>query len=319
MAVGAGIGLAFSSTLVRPIRLLLQDIRIVAAGDLDHVTKSHSADEFGMLARSFHAMTRSLKRAQEAAWEAKARDHELKIATEIQSNLLPSRVPRPPGWDVGAYYRPSREVGGDYYDFIPIDAGHLGIVVADVSGKGIPGSMVMTMFRSLLRMEAESNLSAAAVLVRTNRTLARDIRRGMFVTCCYGILDLKSPSLLVASAGHNPLVVVRQADRTRELVNPNGIALGLDRGALFERTIKEQRVPLRPGDRLVFYTDGVVESMNPRDREFGDERFFEMCTMLAGHPSNELIARVVRALDAHQSTGPQHDDITLVTARLVPE
>jgi len=134
----------------------------------------------------------------------------------------------------------------------------------------------------------------------------------------YIVLNVRNRTLLVSSAGHNPLIVARHATKKYELVNPNGIALGFDKGPIFERTIKEQRVQLFPGDRICAYTDGVVESMSLDMEEFGDERFYDMNLALAARTSNEFITTVVEALDKHQSTGPQHDDISLVTVRLLP-
>ncbi|MBI3269138.1 MAG: SpoIIE family protein phosphatase [Planctomycetes bacterium] len=318
VAIGAVVGFFLASFVTKPVKVLIHDIQAVAEGDLGHQTKAHSADEIGIVAKAFNSMTRSLQVAHEAELSAKALEHELNIATEIQSNLLPRKIPKIPGFDISAYYRPSKEVGGDYYDFIPIDADNLGIVVADVSGKGIPGSMVMTMARSLLRMEAERNLSTADTLVKTNRILAKDIRRGMFVTAMYMILNVKTRTLLVSSAGHNPLHVWRGKTRTYELINPNGIALGFDKGPIFERTVKEQRIQLYPGDRFTGYTDGVVEAMNATNDEFGDERFFQLCQKLAEKDSNQLINVVVKELDEHKGSAPQHDDITLLTFRLAP-
>ncbi|MBI2920557.1 MAG: SpoIIE family protein phosphatase [Planctomycetes bacterium] len=317
--IGAGIGFYLSTIVTKPLKSLMNDINMVSAGDLEHETKAQSTDEIGYLARTFNLMTKSLSSAHEAELENKAMEHELNIATEIQSNLLPHRIPKIAGYELGAYYRPSKEVGGDYYDFIQIDQNHLGIIVADVSGKGIPGSMVMTMARSLIRMEAERNLSTADTLVKTNRILARDIRRGMFVTCLYALLDVRSRTLLVSSAGHNPMVVFRKATGKYELVNPNGIALGFDKGPIFERTIKEQQIQLGLGDRICLYTDGVVESMDSKNVEFGDERFYKMVQLLAEKDSNVFINAIVRTLDEHQGESPQHDDITIVTVRLLPQ
>jgi serine phosphatase RsbU (regulator of sigma subunit) len=123
--------------------------------------------------------------------EQKMLEHELAIAEELQANLLPRRLPQVPGYDINAYYRPSREVGGDYYDFIEIDEDHLGIVVADVSGKGIPGSIVMTETRALMKSEGARTMSPADVLIRVNRVLHEDIKRGMFVTMFYMVVSLK--------------------------------------------------------------------------------------------------------------------------------
>src|SRR5258708_4834997 len=206
--------------------------------------------------------------------ERKMLDHELAIAEELQANLLPRKVPQIPGYDVSAYYRPSREVGGDYYDFIEIDADHLGIVVADVSGKGIPGSIVMTETRALLKSEAVRTLSPAETLMRVNRVLYNDIKRGMFVTVFYAVLDLGKSVLTCVSAGHNPMVLWRKASNTCHLVNSNGLALGIDPGPLFEKTVKEQKVQLFKGDRFVLYTDGGTESMNRQREQFGQNRFY---------------------------------------------
>jgi sigma-B regulation protein RsbU (phosphoserine phosphatase) len=251
--------------------------------------------------------------------ERKMLDHELAIAEELQANLLPRKVPQIPGYDVSAYYRPSREVGGDYYDFIEIDADHLGILVADVSGKGIPGSIVMTETRALVKSEAVRTLSPAETLTRVNRVLYHDIKRGMFVTVYYAILQLQKAILTCVSAGHNPMVLWRKASNTCHLVNPNGLALGIDKGPLFEKTLKEQKIQLFKGDRFALYTDGVIESMNRNNEQFGQNRFYLRVKQLADKSSSEFLSLLVTELEAHQGDAPQHDDITIVTGRTVVE
>jgi sigma-B regulation protein RsbU (phosphoserine phosphatase) len=251
--------------------------------------------------------------------ERKMLDHELAIAEELQANLLPRKVPQIPGYDVSAYYRPSREVGGDYYDFIEIDADHLGILVADVSGKGIPGSIVMTETRALVKSEAVRTLSPAETLTRVNRVLYHDIKRGMFVTVYYAILQLQKALLTCVSAGHNPMVLWRKASNTCHLVNPNGLALGIDKGPLFDKTLKEQKIQLFKGDRFALYTDGVIESMNRNSEQFGQNRFYLRVKQLADKSSSEFLSLLVSELEAHQGDAPQHDDITIVTGRTVAE
>ena len=317
VVLGIGIAVFIAAAVTKPIQLLVSDINAVSRGDLDHETIAHSKDEIGVLAKAFNRMTQGLKAAHETELDKKAAEHELTIAAEIQSNLLPKKIPKIPGYDISAYYRPSKEVGGDLYDFIQIDEEELAILIADVSGKGVPGSMIMTMARSLLRMEGERNHSTADTLVKTNRILARDIRRGMFVTCMYMILNVRQKTLLISSAGHNPLVVFRKATGQIELVNPNGIALGFDKGPIFDRTVKEQKIQLYPGDRFCTYTDGVPEAMSVDDEEFGDDRFYDLCKNLAGVDSNQFVNRIVKELDDHKGDREQHDDITIVTARLL--
>jgi sigma-B regulation protein RsbU (phosphoserine phosphatase) len=250
--------------------------------------------------------------------ESKMREHEMAIAREIQENLLPKQLPKVEGYDIGAYYRPSLEIGGDYYDFFQMDSENIGICVADVSGKGIPGSLVMTMARSLLRMEGMRNPSAADTLMKVNRYLTPDIKRGMFVTAMYVILNTVRRTLLVTSAGHNPMVLYRKASSTCHLVNPNGLALGIDRGPLFDKTIKEQLIQLHPGDRFVLHTDGVVESMNSKQEQLGEHRLYLLIKQYAEKGSNEFSNLIATVLENHKGDAQQHDDITMVTVRILP-
>jgi serine phosphatase RsbU (regulator of sigma subunit) len=317
-AVAAGVGVSFilAAQISQPVQHLLEDMSRVSKGDFNHVTKAHSKDEIGVLARTFNAMTQSLKVAKDAEVQNQARQHDMKIATEIQAGLLPSKIPQIPGFELAAFYQPSKEVGGDYYDFMQIDQEHLVMVVADVSGKGIPGSMVMTMARSLIRMEGSRNLSAADTLKKVNKVIARDIRRGMFVTAIYIILNVKTRKMQVASAGHNPMILYRAKSKSYDLVNPNGIALGFDKGPIFDRTIKEEEIQLEKGDRAVIYTDGIPESMNVKNEEFGDDEFYDLVSKSSTLNSNQFINVVVATVRKHQGKAEQHDDITIATLQV---
>ncbi len=315
--LGVGIAIWISTLITEPIKVLMSDITEVSNGNLEHQTKVHSKDEVGLLASTFNKMTQALKLAHTQELEARALEHDLSIASEIQSNLVPKRMLKIPGYDISAYYRPSKEVGGDYYDFITIDEDNEGIVVADVSGKGIPGSLVMSMARAFIRMEAERsrNTSPSDTLVRANRMLAQDIKKGMFVTALYCILNKKSHEIRVASAGHNPMAVWRAAANQIELVNPSGIALGFDKGPVFERTVKEEKVVLNAGDRIVAYTDGVVEAMNAANQEFGDKRFYRTIQEMGTRDSNQMLNLLIKEIDEYRGEAPQSDDITVVTLR----
>jgi serine phosphatase RsbU (regulator of sigma subunit) len=316
-AVALAIAAWLSHRITKPVRVLIGDINEVSSGNLLHQTAAHSGDEIGQLAASFNRMTAALRTAQQQELQNRALEHELGIASEIQTNLVPKSMLKVPGYDIGAYYRPSKEVGGDYYDFIEIDETRSGLIVADVSGKGVPGSLVMAMARAFIRMEAERsrNPSTADTLVRANRMLARDIKKGMFVTAIYGILDRTNHQIRISSAGHNPMILWRARTDDIVLVNPKGIALGLDKGPVFERTISEEIIQLEPGDRVVFYTDGTVEAMNERKEDFGDKRFYDLCRKLAKVESNQFLNLIMKALDEHKGAAPQHDDMTIVTFR----
>lgn len=247
--------------------------------------------------------------------EQKMLDHEMAIARDLQANILPKRLPMLPGYQINAYYRPSRDVGGDYYDFIEVDPEHLGLVVADVSGKGIPGSMVVQETRVLLRTLGPGILSPKEALTRVNHHLYQDIIRGMFVTVFYAILDVVDRSMALSSAGHNPMICYRAARNACTLVNPNGLALGIDKGPLFARTVQERRLRLEPGDIALLYTDGVTEAFNSKDEQYGPERLYAFIRDHHTLPVRELVKQLVADIDLHQGDAPQHDDITLVALR----
>lgn len=319
VGVGIGISLLLASLVTRPIEALVRDMDIVSRGDLNHATRPMTNDEIGLLAVTFNRMTANLREAQEKEREVQRLNSELNLAKEIHAKLMPDKLPNLPGYDIFTAYYCAKEVGGDYYDFFGVDVekGLLGMVVADVSGKGIPGSMVMGTTRTILRMMAAGNPSPADVLSKTNYHIARDIKRGMFVTMMYVILSVRTREMSIASAGHNPMVIWRQATRTHELVRPNGIALGFDKGPIFDRTVREQKVPLYKGDRVVLYTDGVVEAMNEQREEWGDETFYKFVRDHAELPSKDFVRQLLQALDKHKGNAEQHDDITVTTFRIM--
>lgn len=301
--------------ITRPVLRLVKDMSIVSGGDLDHKTESSSTDEIGYLSTTFNQLTKSLKVAHEAEIEKEKLEHDLSVGREIQQTLLPKTLYKIPGYDLDAFYMSAKEVGGDYYDLIPVDKTKLGVVVADVSGKGIQGAMIMTIMRTVMNIAAVGNLSSKNCMARTNRFLSDRIKRGMFVTAYYAILDCRKGTLSFSSAGHNPMAIYRAKTKTLELLNPTGIALGFDKGPLFERTLKESETTLESGDRFVLYTDGVVEAMNEEREEFTDQAFHDFIMENAEEDSKTFVHKLVSALKKHQGKAPQHDDITIVTFR----
>src|SRR5215203_5022232 len=233
-------------------------------------------------------------------------EQELEVARLIQQNFLPKELPDLPGWQVAAYYRPAREVGGDFYDVIPLPDGRVGFVVGDVTDKGVPAALVMSATRSVLRASAQRLIEPGEVLERVNEHLCPDMPEKMFVTCLYGVLDPKSGHLRFANAGHD-LPYVKTADGVVEL-RARGMPLGLMPGMDYE----EKEAVLQPGDSLLLHSDGVVEAHDPDRDMFGFPRLKET---VAGAPGGqELIDRVISELEAF--TGPdseQEDDITMVT------
>ncbi|MCK6440316.1 MAG: SpoIIE family protein phosphatase, partial [Planctomycetes bacterium] len=261
LIIAITIAFIMGGSITAPIQQLMKDVNIIATGNFSHQPKVRTKDEVGALAKVLGEMAQSLKVGQDMFRENMERKHELSLATEIQENLLPKKTPKIPGYDISAFYSTSKEVGGDYYDFFLLDKFHLGAICADVSGKGVPGSMVMMMAKALITYEAMDNLSPKDIFVKVNKAIAKDIKRGMFVTAFYAVLDIQHKEMTVASAGHNPMLVYRAATGQIEKVNPGGIALGFDKsGLLFEKNIQEQKVKLNSGDRVVIFTDGVTEA-----------------------------------------------------------
>jgi serine phosphatase RsbU (regulator of sigma subunit) len=318
IAIGVVIAVAnwLASTITRPLDLLIHDMKVVARGNLDHETRTRSQDEIGLLANEFNRMTQNLKLAQVALVEQEKAEYELSIAREVQRQLLPAEAPVIPGYDPAAFYQGAKAVSGDYFDFIPLGNGLWGFIIADVSGKGIPGSMVMAVTRTIVRLVANRfQHRAADTLKETNRLIAKQIKRGMFVTACYAILDEATGVLTYASAGHNPMVIYRHATRSHELGTGKGIALGFNEGPVFDQSIKDQRTTLNAGDVMVIYTDGFPEAMNARNEEFGEERFYQTIARYGHLDARTFLAKVVEEVAAHRGAAEQSDDLTIIAVR----
>lgn len=318
--IGIGVVIAVANWLAgnitKPVDLLLRDMQTVARGNLEHVTKPHSGDEIGVLAVEFNKMTQNLASAQDALVEQEKAEYELSLAREVQRQLLPAEAPQIAGYDTAAFYQGAKAVSGDYFDIIPLGNGLWGFIVADVSGKGIPGSMVMAVTRTIVRLVANKHLAhAAETLKETNRLIAKQIKRGMFVTAFYAILDESTGRVTFASAGHNPMIIYRAATKSYELASTKGIAIGFNDGPIFDKTVVEAQVGLNPGDALVLYTDGFPEAMNDKNEEFGDERFYA-CAAQYGHlESRSLIQHLASEIARHRGAAEQSDDLTIITVR----
>lgn len=249
-----------------------------------------------------------VRQQQAEAQERERIEQELRVARLIQQTLLPKAVPEPPGWKVAVYYQPAREVGGDFYDFISLPDGRLGLVVGDVAGKGVPAALVMATTRSILRGAAQPSISPGQVLERANEMLCPDIPVNMFVTCLYAVLDSASGLLQYANAGHD-LPYLRHAGGVAEL-RATGMPLGLMPGMRYE----DKKVLLEPGDKVLLYSDGLVEAHNPQQEMFG---FPRLRKSIAEHPIGGGVTLVDFLLaKLAQFTGDdweQEDDITLVT------
>ena len=257
------------------------------------------------------AVTLDLVRLYRMMAERQRLEQELELARTFQALLLPRTTPSYPNVEFASFYRPALEVGGDYFDFIPIDDHRIGIVVGDVSGKGIPGALVMASVRACLRAEARISDSPKRVLQRVNDEAARDTKEGVFITMTYGILNVETGRFRFCRAGHEPILCCQMMGEAVVQYLPEGIALGLIEGEHFGITA-EQEIDLSAERNIVLYTDGVVEAMNGGREEYGEARFHQVIRDQAGNPPARMVESVMANIEDFTRGLPQHDDITLV-------
>jgi serine phosphatase RsbU (regulator of sigma subunit)/putative methionine-R-sulfoxide reductase with GAF domain len=246
------------------------------------------------------------------ATEQERLTRELEVAQEIQVSFLPESHPVIPGWEIAAHWRSARRVGGDFYDFLQLPNGCLGLVIADVADKGIPAALFMALSRTLVRVSALSGRGPAKALERANQLILSDARSDLFVTIFYAVITPETGQMLYSSAGHNPPLLVRSGGQVENLCC-RGIALGI----LEEIQLGEKETHLNPGDMLVLYTDGVTEAINAEGEEFGLERLTEIAIAGRGEPVSEILAHVDTAVTTFAAGQPPFDDVTLVITRRV--
>lgn len=274
-----------------------------------------SRNEFGYLAETLRVMGNRLNRAQQELIEQDRIAREMEIAREIQNNILPQDYPRASHFEFCGAYRSAREVGGDYYDFIEFDRDHLGMLVADVSGKSLPGMLVMLLTRDMVRKITRTVARPDQVLSEVNRELTVNIKRGMFVTMFFGLLNTRSGSFQFASAGHNPLIVLNSGDGTCRLIKTRGYPLGMMQPQQFDERIELSELSLQPGDWLVQYTDGINEAFNESREEFGMGRFLELLSEVRHCQPPDFAGQILRRHQQYVGEAPQNDDITLLAMK----
>ncbi len=249
---------------------------------------------------------------QREAMDKRRIEDELRSASEVQRILLPKKAPELGDYLIAASNAPAKVMSGDYYDFIKLDDDHVGVVIADVSGKGFPASLVMATCRALMRGMALNDLSPSATLGRVNRRLWGDVREDMFISLAYCVLDRHSPRVVMARAGQDaPLLFSR---RTGEVapVKPPGLALGVDSGKVFERVTKDCTFEMESGDCLLLYTDGINEAINSEGSEFGMEQLKETFRTSAPGGAQAVLDAFQKTVKEFAGSQPQHDDITII-------
>jgi len=239
-------------------------------------------------------------------------DRDLHVAREIQHSLLPQNIPEMPGVKLHAFNTPAYDIGGDYYDFIPIDDTHLGIAVADVSGKGVGGALMMSVCQSVLRSCAHEELDPAKVLSNLNRVVSANLAEDMFITMLYMVLDTEKRELCYARAGHERPLLCRANNGGPQELDSAGIAVGLADADLFETAINAQCITLEPGDIVTAYTDGITEAQNETGEEWTEKALLSVLEEAAPQGGKDVIRRIREDINGHVGSQMQYDDMTLL-------
>jgi serine phosphatase RsbU (regulator of sigma subunit) len=345
-------GLKLARSITGAVHELATGTEHVRRGDFTHRITVSSHDQLGDLADSFNSMTASVEDLLHEKAEKERLEQELRIARQIQMSLLPQGPMRLKGLSVTAHCEPAREVGGDYYDYLPLGEGRVGIIIADVAGKGTSAALYMAELKGLMLSLSRLYTSPRELLINANRIIAQHLDARSFITMTYGVVDMCARTLTYARAGHCPLIylpgigaeggraqgelgeggggergggmsgvaVQVQAVRRAQIQVPDGLVLGLkiDGGERFESLLDEVTQPLGVGDVVLLFTDGVTEAMNGDGEPFGEERLASLIEEHGELPFEELRERILREIHAFVGDTGLHDDLTLVLLKVDP-
>ncbi|NCC52433.1 MAG: HAMP domain-containing protein [Spartobacteria bacterium] len=310
--------LLFSLISTRPLHRLMLGIQRVSQGDFSHRIRVRSHDETAALAHAFNRMVVDLQRYTQDLADTTAEkeriETELRFARDMQQDNLPKRFPPFKGVeniDIYARMEPAREIGGDYYDFFMLDDRHIGVVIADVSGKGISAGLFMMVVRTLLRSNAVHNADPGQAITKMNRLLAEDNPTCMFATLFYFVCDLRSGAVRYCNAGHNPPVLLRNG-KAELLPIHKGARQGIATGVVGTAEYCTQELCLSDGERIVLYTDGITEPVNHSEEMFGEGRLLEIIQEHNGETNQQICDRVYDAVNEFQNGLEQFDDMTML-------
>jgi len=313
------LGLLLARSITRSVHALSHGTERLRQGDFSYQIKVRSRDQLGELAESFNVMARGIDDLLRESAEKERLEEELRIARQIQMSLLPPQGSVGlNGLKVAALCLPAAEVGGDYYDLLPLSDTRLGVVVADVSGKGTSAALYMAELKGLVLSLSRIYESPGTLLKQANRILSANLDSRSFITMTYAVVDTEARTMRFARAGHNPLIQLEAATGRTRVLTPQGLGLGIDAGDRFDEILEEVEVPLAPGDHFLFFTDGLSEAMNPSSELFGEQRLrdlLEGAPELASEPLKERILAEVRAFAEGTA---QHDDMTMVLLQVGP-
>lgn len=309
--------LFLSRMITNPILSLIEGSKAIGQGDMNYRVFVRTGDELEELANSFNIMAADLKKyldyVRSTTAERERLQKELEIARNLQQRLLPHYAPSIRGLEIAASNIPAQEVGGDFYDFIPVDINSWGFVIADVSGKGMPAAIFMGLSRTIIRASTTGCQSLAQAIKQANELICRDSTSGMFVTLFYAVYDEDSRCLRYVNAGHIPPFLFRSSSDEVITLDARGIALGVIHGI----DLKEEEIYLEKGDVIVCFTDGVTEAINEQNEPFGSQRLTEIVKANGNADVNTIVQAISSAVLEFAGHHRQFDDITLMVIKAV--
>jgi sigma-B regulation protein RsbU (phosphoserine phosphatase) len=246
--------------------------------------------------------------------EKQRMEEELNIARDLQMSMLPASNPELSGYQIAAFSEAAREVGGDFYDFVETKSGGLGFVIGDVTGKSVSGALVMSASRSIFRMLSEEDLSVSDIMIRANRRSKQDIKPGMFVALLYAVLNPESKTISLCSAGQTQPIYISSKDKSARLVETVGDTFPL--GILDDVDYEETQIEISSGDKVIFYTDGIVEAMNKDNEVFGFDRLLESAEKNWNQPADTVLKNIIDQVNQFAEGMDQHDDLTVIVVSM---
>jgi serine phosphatase RsbU (regulator of sigma subunit) len=303
-----------ATVTIRPIRALSQGAEIIGKGNLDHRIEIKSRDELGQLAAEFNQMTAQIKEAKEKEIESRIMEEQIEMAKEIQEGLNPTNFYEKGGIQLKGYTKAMRGVGGDYFDFIDIDEDRVGALISDVSGKGVPASLIMVMIRTVFTSYiSRSDVDCAGVVRAINDSLAVDFAMDKFATLFFLIYNRKTEELSFSNAGHGPLFCYRASMKSCTITKLEGMPIGIDEDSIY----KQAQVKLHPGDMVVLYTDGVTEMRNEKAEEYGIQRLNKLIVENDFLNAEDFVRLLIHDLETFRGNEPPHDDTTVLVLKKI--
>jgi serine phosphatase RsbU (regulator of sigma subunit) len=319
--VALGNGVALARSITSSVDELFRGTERVKSGDFGSPIAVRSDDQLGLLASSFNDMTARIEALLREQDEKRRLAEELRIARDIQMSLLPQGPFPVKGVSISALCAPALEVGGDYYDVLPLPDDRLGLLIADVSGKGMSAALYMAELKGLMLSLSRIHSSPRALLIDANRIISRHLDSRSFITMTYALIDRPAGTLTCARAGHCPFVRVparRGGARRAEVLAPDGMVLGLnlDEGERFERCLEELAIGIEQDDLFCFFTDGITEAMDGEGDCFGEPRVVSFLEANASQHPDAIRDGLVQEIATFTHGQPQHDDITMIILKI---